>query len=617
MARRGAKALTHARDYAGIAEAWAKGVVSGRHVACRWVKLACQRHLDDLARAKRDKSWGYSFSLWHADDVCDFIEKLPHTEGNWCVCPRARKGEHDERCGLIDLLPPQIFILAVVFGWRRKEDGGRRFTYAYIEMARKNAKSTLTSGVSLYCLACEDEVGPQVIIGATTGAQADKVFKPAQGMVRKSPDLQEAFGIAPWAHSITCEATGGYIQKINSKGSTQDGHNPHLGVLDELHAHKDRALFDVVKSAFGSRLNPLMWIITTAGFNLHGVCYEQRTYLTKVLQGIFQADHYFGIIFTLDEAEIGPDGEVIRPADDPYDERNWPKANPLMPVTPRLSSLRNDAADARASPSAEGNFKTKNLNIWLNAASAWLHVNKWRACAKPALDWADFEGLDCWIGGDLADKDDITALVLCAIDAEGRLIFKPVFWLPSAVLDDGHHADGDNDAPYRTWVEQGHIRLTEGDWVDHNEVEAQIREWMERFSVRGILGDQFAAFQQMASRINADGDPDRPLAGVLPKNAKNFTDPAKELEARIKVGPTKVLHDGNPVMDWMATNAVVTRKLDGTILPKKESESSPNKIDGLDALITGMHPMVSALPTEAPPVSPWDDPNFSLMGMVA
>lgn len=606
MALRKGKALTHRRDYAGIAEKWARDVVAGREVACKWVKLACRRHLDDLVRAKKDKRWGYRFDLWHADDVCDFIEKLPHVEGVWCTCPKSRTGEHNDRCGLIDLLPPQIFILAVVFGWRRLDDGFRRFSYAYIEMARKGAKSTLSSGVSLYCLSCEGEVGPQVVIGATTGDQAMKVFKPAQGMVRKSPDLREAFGIEAWARSITCSESGGYIQTINAKGSTQDGHNPHLGVLDELHAHKDRGLFDVIKSAFGSRVNPLFWLITTAGFNLHGVCYEQRTYLTKVLQGIFQADHYFGIIFTLDDAELDANGDVITPADDPYDPKVWPKANPLMPVTPRPKTMAKDAADARASPAAEANFRTKNLNQWMNAASAWLNLAAWRACANVALDWSDFEGLDCWIGGDLADKDDITSLVLAAFDTSGRLIFKPLFWLPSAVLDHPDHADGQGPAPYRTWVEQGHLLLTEGDWVDHNVIEAQIRDWMATYSVRGVLGDQFAAFQQMASRINEDGDPDRPLARVLPKNAKNFTDPAKELEARVKSGPSRLHHDGNPVMDWMASNVVVSRKLDGTILPKKESESSPNKIDGFDALITAMHPMVGTPETDSKPRSPYE-----------
>jgi len=186
----------HARDYSGIAELYAWDVVKGRIVACKWVKLACQRHLSDLKRAKSDKAWGYYFDRWHGNDVCDFIEKLPHVEGQW-------------KTATLFLEPAQVFILATVFGWRRTEDGGRRFSDVYIEMARKGAKSTLTAGVGLYCLCCENEVGPQVIVGATTGDQAQKVFKPMLGMVRRSPDLQEAFAVRAWARSITCGVNDG------------------------------------------------------------------------------------------------------------------------------------------------------------------------------------------------------------------------------------------------------------------------------------------------------------------------------------------------------------------------------------------------------------------------
>ena len=532
---------------------------------------------------KNDPSWPFYWDPWHADDICDFVEKLHHVEGNYDP-------------PTIVLADVQVFLIGTPFGWRRRVDGGRRFSDVYIEMARKGAKSTITAGVALYCLNCEGEVGPQVIIGASTGAQAAKVFDPARKMVEKSAALREAFALKAWAKSITNAQNGGYIQTINAKGSTQDGHNPHLGILDELHAHKDRALFDVIKSAFGSRTNPLMWSITTAGFSTTGICYEQRTYLTKVLDGIFEADHFFGIIFTLDDEVLDADGTVITPADDPYDPKVWIKANPLLGATPKLAFMHAAAADARASPAAEGNFKTKNLNIWLNSHSAWLNMVRWRECADPALDWSDFEGLDCYVGLDLADKDDITAMVLAAIDKNDRLIMKSKFWLPSAILDDATHAQGSASAPYRTWAEQGHLQLTDGDWVDHNEIENQLREWVERFSVRKIVGDQFAAFQQMASRLNTDlATPDNPLAHVLHKSARSVTDPAKELEARVKSGPARLQHDGNPVMDWMASNVVVSRKLDGTLLPKKATADSPNKIDGIDAAVNAIQPMLGAL----------------------
>lgn len=571
VARRRAAATrlpaTAGADYAAIALAYAREAAADKRGKkhCRWMRLAARRHLDDLKRAAR--GWAYRFDDWHAADVCDYIEKLPHVAGQW-----------DSKT--IRLEPAQVFILACIFGWRRVSDGGRRFSTAYVEMARKGAKSTLTAGVALYCLTCEGEVGPEIVIGATTGEQAKKVFDPAKRMVERTPDLCAAFHVKAWSRSITCDLNGGYIQPINAKGKTQDGWNPHLGILDELHAHKDRALFDVIKSAFGARKNPLFWIITTAGFDTTGVCYEQRTLVTKMLDGVIEADHLFGAIFTLDEG------------DDPFDETKWVKANPMLGITPTLASMRAEAADAKASPSEEGNFKTKRLNIWLNAAGAWLNIEQWKACGDPALDWSDFEGLDCYVGGDLADKDDITAVVLAAIDTQGRLIFKPKFWLPEAVLAHPDHAQGRSPAPYRAWAAQGHLHLTPGDWVDHGEVERQLREWLQRFSVRRLTFDQFAAAQLMASRINQDAG--EPLAEVLHKSAPKVTDPAKELEARVKAGPARLRHDGNPVMNWMASNVVVSRRIDGSILPKKESPMSANKIDGIDAVVNAIAPMLGA-----------------------
>lgn len=570
-----------ARDYAAIALAYAREAAGDKaqQTHCKWARLAAQRHLDDLKRA--EGGWEFRFDPWHANDVCDFIEKLPHVEGKWDT-PNIR------------LEPAQIFILAVVFGWRRVVGGARRFSTVYIEMARKGAKSTLTAGVSLYCLCCEGEVGPQIVIGATTAEQAGKVFGPAKKMVDKTEDLREAFGLATYSRSVACRQNGGFIQPINSKGKTQDGWNPHLGVLDELHAHKDRALFDVINSAFGSRKNPLLWIITTAGFDTVGVCYEQRSFVTKLLERVLTAEYFFGIIFTLDSAEDYGDGR--KDGDDRFDERVWVKANPMIGVTPTLESMRRDATGAKASPASEGEFATKRLNIWLNAANRWLNMASWMACGDPTLDWADFEGLDCWVGGDLADKDDMTALVLAAIDTRGRLIFKPKFYLPDAVLKQAAHAEGRGPAPYRTWAAQGHLILTPGDWIDHNEIEKQIKDWIGHYGIRKAMFDQFAAARAMAGRLNDEfANPDNPLAEILPKSAAKVTDPAKELEARVKAGPERFRHDGNPVMNWMASNVCITRHINGTVLPKKEAEMSPAKIDGIDALVNAIAPALAVM----------------------
>lgn len=566
------------KDYVAIATDYArKAVADNKQIKhCKLVRQAARRHLSDLKR----ENWGYYFSEWHANDVCDFIEKLPHVAGSW------------ESPDII-LDPAQVFILVSVFGWRRKSDDGRRFNYVYIEMARKGAKSTLTAGVALYCLCCEQEVGPEIIIGATTGEQAGKVFNPAKAMVDKTPDLQEAFELETYVRSVFCKMNNGFIQTINSKGKTQDGWNPHLSILDELHAHKDRALFDVIRSSMGARKNPLMWIITTAGYNLGGVCYGERSKIIKVLTGALEADHMFGIIFTLDAAEDYDDGRKV--GDDPFDERVWPKANPMLGITPTIASMRQLAKEAQAG--SDGEFKTKRLNLWLGAAQAWLSVEKWKLCADPKLTWDDFKGLECFAGGDLADKDDLNALVLAALRGD-TLLLKPRFWLPENTLKTHDAAEAKGAAPYKMWHQQGFLELTPGDWVDHDVIENVIREWDKEFGIRHVTLDQFAAAQRMAARLNEGRSEDEGFARILPKNAKNVTDPAKDFENRIKAGQKKLIHDGNPIATWMVSNVVVTRHINGTIIPKKDDQESDLKIDYVDAAVNAIQPMVVHDPEE-------------------
>ena len=543
------------RDYIAIARQYRDEVRKDKagKKYCKWVRLAAERDYQDHQRAKKDKAWVYYFDEWWANDVCDFIEKLPHVEGVW-------------ETPTIVLEPWQIFILVTVFGWRRKmgkkrdpERDPRRFRSVYIEVARKNGKSALSSGIALYCLCCEGENGPQIKTAATTGDQARVVFDVCRKMVEKTPELQEAFSVQAMMHSIPCWMNGGHIKPINSKASTQDGLNPHLSIIDELHAHADRSLFDVLKSAQGARQNPLSWYITTAGYILNGVCMEQRTLVTKILETVIEADHYFGIIFTLDEG------------DDAFDPKVWGKANPNLRVM-NVSKIHEEAEEAKNSPSSEGEFKTKRCNLWLNAANAWLNIKQWEDC-QDNIKLADFAGQPAWIGCDLADKNDIAAAVILFRRDDVYYAF-PRFYLPKdLVLACAHR-----NPSYKIWAERGYITLTEGDYIDFNRIEADIREWCATYEVRGIGFDQYGS-AQIASRLLEDGHP----ASIIHKNAANCSDSAKILENRVKT--RKFRHDGNPVFKWMASNVVVTRKVDGSILPKKETPDSHNKIDGIDATV--------------------------------
>lgn len=575
-------ATATARDYVGIALDYARSAIADRRQThhCRWVRLAAQRHLDDLKRQRR-KSWLFRFSEWHANDVCDFIEKLPHVEGVWAS-------------PTIYLEPFQIFILVCVFGWRRKDDERiRRFSLVYLELARKNAKSTLTAGVALYCLSCEGEVGAQVLAAATTFDQAKKVFHPAKRMVEKLPELQEAFGLIPWSKSITCADNGGYMQPIHAKSKTQDGHNPHLVTMDELHAHEDRGLWDVMRSAFGARRNPLMFAITTAGFNLHGVCYEQRSLAVKVLTGEVEADHFFAVIFTLDR---GSDYSPPRKTDDdPYLETNWIKANPLLSSANAnilLEELRKSSIEAREGN--EGDYKTKRMNIWLGAAQAWLNMKKWQEKADARLRLRDFKGLPCAIGADLSDKDDITSVVLAALDGSGVLLIKSWHFLPEAALERTSQGDRDNVALYRRWRDARKLTVTPGDMIDQSVVKRRISRLALALGVQRITFDQWGS-QIVASSLNEDlASADEPIAYIMAKTAANATPGAKEIEARVRARAPLLRHDDNPVMNWMAGNAVVEHRVNGSMLPKKPKGGSRQKIDGVDAMINAVTPLIAA-----------------------
>jgi phage terminase large subunit-like protein len=516
----------------------------------------------DLARAG-DLSCPFVWDPWHAADACAFVEKLPHIEGRWSTAT-------------ITLEPVQVFILSALFGWRRRDTGGRRFSMAYIAAARKFAKSTLAAAIALYCLTCEGEAGPQIIIAATTGQQAEKVFRPAREIVRRTPDLRDAFGLEAWAHAVTCADNGGFLQTINAKGSTQDGWNPYLVVLDELHAHASPALFNVLRSSFGSRPNQLMLIITTAGFNVAGVCYEQQALVQKILEGTIEADHYFGVIFAIDDG------------DDPFDEAVWIKANPMLGITPTLEKMREYAVEAKQTPPSLTEFVTKRCNRWSGAAQAWLNLAQWDACADPGLTLEAFEGAPCWIGLDLSDCNDMTAAAL--VFARGaELVVFPTFYLPALLVE---AAPAGVTAHYAAWARAGLLELTEGNAIDHNRIAADVRAWAARFAVRAIVGDRYQASQLMTG-LATEGLP----ATVVAKNAVTWTPPAQELEKRVRAGTLR--HTGHAILRWNAANVCVSRRLDKSLVTKKDTVMSAQKIDGIDAAIQALGAWI--VPAPPPP----------------
>ena len=544
--------------YATMARQYAEAVVARDIPACRWVQLACQRQLDDLARFK-GKGSPYRFNpkltdrtdktYAPADNLCAFIERLPHVKG-----PLAGTA--------ITLEPWQVFILSTVYGWV-KPDGTRRFRRAYIEVPRGNAKSTLSSAVALYMLAADGEGGAEVYSLATTRDQARIVFGDAQTMARKSSGFRSRFGVAVGAHNMHVLATGSKFEALSAEGSTLDGLNIHFGCVDELHAHKTRTVYDVVETGTGKRDNSLLWVITTAGSNRAGICYEVRTFVTKLLDRVFEDDSQFGIIFGLDDG------------DDWASEAALVKANPNWGISVRAEVLLPLQAKAMQLPSAVNNFKTKHLNEWVNADTAWMDMRAWDRCADPALNLENFAGQPCWIGLDLASKTDIAALLMVFAHPEivgGFAVFGRYYLPEDTVMATGN-------SQYPGWMRTGRLTVTPGNVIDFGWIEADLIDAVSRFAIQAVAFDPFQA-TQLSTRMIAEG---LPMIEVRP-TVLNFSEPMKTLEALVL--QRKLIHDGDPVLAWMVSNVVAHLDAKDNIYPRKERPE--NKIDGIVALIMAL-----------------------------
>ena len=451
-----------ARDYVAIALEYANAVVSGELPACKWVQLACHRQLRDL-----DREGTADFPYWWepalANRVCQFIELLPHVKGEWA---RERKR--------LELQPWQIFRLTTVFGWIN-EDGYRRFKTAYNEMPRKQGKSSETSGVGLYLLTADGEPGAEVYSAATTRDQAQITWKDAKQMVDRTPGLQARFGVATSSHTVFVEHTNSVFRSLSrDQGGNHDGLNVHGGLIDELHAHKTREIFDVIETGTGARKQPLLWLITTAGFNRAGICYEQRAYVTKILEGVVQDESYFGIIYTIDEE------------DDWTEPSSWAKANPNWNGSVNPEDIERKARKAMTMAAATNNFLTKHLNVWVNADTAWMDLQAWDKCGNPERTLTQYEGRKCWIGLDLASKIDVAALVLLFEDDDGWSVFGR-YYIPEDAADEGRNQH------YAGWARQGLVTLTPGCVTDFAFIEEDLREFASRFDIQDVTFDPWQA----------------------------------------------------------------------------------------------------------------------------
>jgi phage terminase large subunit-like protein len=519
---------------------YAEHVVIGKIPACQYVRQACERQLRDLARRR----FSYRFDPLLAERICRFAELLPHVKG-----PKA--GQR------LELSPWQAFILTTTFGWVREDTGKRRFRRVYIEVPRGNGKTTMSDAPALYMLSADKEGGAEVYSAARSREQAKIAFWTAQQMARRLPDFRRSLGVEVLAHRIVQPRSASFFEAVSADADSLDGKNVHFGLIDELHAHRSRDVYDAIETGAGKRDQSMLWAITTAGSDKTGICFEQRAYVLNILKGTVKDENYFGIIYTIDDD------------DDWTAEKTWRKANPNFGISVETDHLELQCRKAMQSPASKASFMTKHLNVWIQADQALFDMSAWERCTDTSLSIEQFEGESCVMAIDLASKVDLAAVMLL-FERNGKVIPFGRYYLPQSAIDGSRHA------AYRGWAAKGWITATPGDVIDFAVIEADIMNYTSRFQVRTIGYDPWQA-TQLATRLKEQG------ASIVEfrQTVANFSEPTKELEALMR--SEKIAHDGNPALSWMIGNVVGHYDAKDNVYPRKER--AENKIDGAIALI--------------------------------
>lgn len=544
------------KDFAATATQYARDVVEGRQIACKWVRLACQRHLNDLAKA--EAGWIYQFNpelidlkgktYRPAQRVCMFAERLPHIKGDW-----AARGEK------IRLEYWEVFILASAFGWINTNTGKRRYRNITLLVPRKNAKSTVAAIIGLYMLAQDGEFGAEVYSGATSKDQAMEVFRPARLMAIATPEFRSFYGVVPNISNLAIIETNSKFEPVIGKPG--DGASPSCWIVDEFHEHATADMYETGETGMGARSQPILLVITTAGSNIGGPCYQHQMQLQKILEGTIENDQHFGIIYTIDAEDDWTSEAALR------------KANPNFDISVSGEFLLNALRDALLDPRKQSTFKTKHLNMWVNARSPWINLENLQKCADTSLTLECFKGEEASLGLDLASKQDIASVVYeFTREIEGKTHYYAISrnYLPEAAVQRPENAH------YQGWVAQGHLIETPGSMTDLELIQDQILGSLEKISIREIAKDQHNS-AQLGANLESEGL----IVLDVPQVTKYLSDPMKDIAALIDAG--QFHHDGNPAFVWMLSNVECKEDANENIFPRKSKEES--KIDAATALI--------------------------------
>ena len=487
-----------------------------------------------------------------ADYAVNFIQCLSHTKGTWAGKP-------------FDLIPWQEQIVRDVFGIL-KPNGYRQFNTAYIEIPKKQGKSELAAAVALLLTCGDGEERAEVYGCAADRQQASIVFEVAADMIRMCPALNKRCKILAATKRIVYLPTNSFYQVLSAEAYSKHGFNIHGVVFDELHTQPNRKLFDVMTKGSGdARMQPLYFLITTAGTDTQSICYETHQKAKDILAGRKIDPTFYPVIYGADET------------DDWTDPKVWKKANPSLGITVGIDKVKAACESAKQNPGEENSFRQLRLNQWVKQAIRWMPMEKWDACAFPVSE-DDLEGRVCYGGLDLSSTTDITAFVLVfpPINDEDKFWVLPFFWVPEDTLDLRVKRD---HVPYDVWMRQGLLFTTEGNVIHYGFIEQFIKRLGERFNIREIAFDRWGAVQ-MVQNLEGMGFTVVPFG----QGFKDMSPPTKELMKLVL--EKRIGHGGHPVLRWMMDNIYIRTDPAGNI--KADKEKSTEKIDGAVATIMAL-----------------------------
>ena len=519
-------------------------------------KATIQRHLRDLDK----KDFSYYYDPEAGGVVVDFFKILKHYKGEYAGCS-------------FELEPWQEFIICCLFGWKKKSNNYRRFKYCYIEIPRKNGKTTLAAGIACYMAYLDGEAGAEIYTGATMRQQAGICFDDIKTMIQGSKALSKRSKIL--THNVTVPASKTKIEYVSSDADTLDGLNPHCAILDEIHAYRNSKLYDVFVSAIGARKQPLIFMITTAGFNKDWFCYTYRKSVLQVAQGVVEDDTMFGIVYKPDDDDKWDSIEAIK------------KSNPNLDVSVSLEYLLDQVQKARIRPTETVNVKTKHLNIWTDTQNSWIPDLDWLAAGRP-INEDNLVGSKCYGGLDLASTTDFASFSLIFAKDDGTFDLLNWSFLPRESAQKRYE---DGLAQLWEWVEKGHVILTDKRTTDYSVIKAFIIEKYQKYNFEFLAKDTWNSSHLVQE-----------LEEVLPKvysfeNKKYISrvadfkqgmqfmsTPTKEFEKMIY---EKLLnHGNNPLLRWMCSNVAIIRDANGNI--KVDKAKSSESVDGIVASVMAL-----------------------------